>query len=202
MIGKVVVAMAVAGLFASSPASAAQGRTAQAAMSAAKATAQCTDCIYDLASSAPEESARRGLVTVGVGDPQGGGYVMIMAYTGSRWAVLWEGNGNTRDMQSLPARIAVCMDSGGWTNVRSGPGLQYRRIAKISQPMIKKAFAARLTKPLGSSEGEAWFRISVNGKQGWVQNLRTVVAFRGSATSSCQDWRRYWSKPQTGWEHR
>lgn len=167
-------------------------------MAVARAVAQCSDCIYDLASTRPEESASRGLVTVGVGDPQGGGYVMIMAYTGSRWAVLWEGNGNTRDMQSLPARIAICMDNGGWTNVRTGPGLQYRRVGKMSTPTIKKAFEARLTKPLGSSEGEAWFRISLNGRKAWVQNLRTLAAYRGSAAQNCRDWRKYWSRPQAG----
>ena len=200
MIAESVVAMLALGAVSSTGASAAeQPRTAQAALAAAEATAQCSGCTFDFGARTPQESARRGLVTISVGDPQGGGYAMIMAYTGSKWASLWEGNGNTRNPGRLPARIAVCMDEGGWTNVRSGPGLQYRRISKVSQPTIKKAFEARLTKPLGSSEGEAWFRISIDGIQGWVQNLRTVDAFRRSAARNCKDWRRYWSKPQTGW---
>lgn len=177
-----------------SPVHAAEGRTANDALAAAERMSSCSDCDFDFASTLPLQSAQRGLVTVGVGDPAGGGYVMIMAYTGSRWGLLWEGNGSTRNVETLPGRIAICMDAGGWTNVRSGPGLSYRRVGKVGSPTIKKAFAVRLTSEVGRKEGVAWYRISYNGRPAWVQNLRTLSAWRGSAASVCADWRDYWAK--------
>lgn len=183
-----------------SPALAAQDRTADAAMAVAQRKADCSGCDFDFASKRPVESARRGLVSISVGAPEGGGYVMIMGYTGSAWGVLWEGNGNTRDVGSLPGKIAICMTRGGWTNVRNGPGLNYRRVGKVSKPTIKKAFEVRLEKPLGRHEGVAWYRISFNGRPAWVQNLRTVtpsIAYpTGSAAESCREWREYWTVPQ------
>lgn len=173
-----------------------QDRTAEAAMAVAQRKAQCPGCEFDFISKSPTESARRGLVTVGVGVPEGGGYRMIMAWTGSRWAVLWEGNGTTRDVESLPGRIAICMNEGGWTNIRKGPGLNYRRVGTVSKPTIKKAFEVRLTAPRGRREGVAWYRISFNGRPAWVQNLRTLAAPRDSATTSCGYWREYWAVPQ------
>ncbi len=173
-----------------------QDKTSEAAMAVAQRKAQCPGCEFDFISKSPAESARRGLVTVGVGDPQGGGYAMIMGYTGSRWGVLWEGNGSTRDVESLPGRIAICMNDGGWTNIRKGPGLNYRRVGKVSNPTIKKAFEVRLTAPRGRHEGVAWYRISFNGRPAWVQNLRTLTSPRGSAARSCQDWRKYWARSQ------
>ena len=192
--------MAVGLLVSGNPAVAAQERTADEAMAAAQRKADCPGCEFDYASRRPLESARRGLVSVSVGAPEGGGYVMIMAYTGSRWARLWEGNGNTRDMDTLPGKIAICMNRGGWTNVRKGPGLNYRRVGKVSKPTIKKAFEVRLVKPLGKREGVAWYRISFRGRPAWVQNLRTVtptIAYpTGSAAESCREWREYWTVPQ------
>lgn len=178
------------------PASAEQDRTAEDALAVAERKADCPGCEFDFASTRPLESSRRGLVSVGVGAPEGGGYVMIMAYTGSAWGVLWEGNGNTRNVGSLPGRVAVCMNPGGWTNIRKGPGLNYRRVGKVSTPTIKKVFEARLTNEVGRVEGVAWYRISFNGRSAWVQNMRTLNAPRGSAATSCVDWRKYWETPQ------
>ncbi len=178
------------------PASAVQDRTADDALAVAERKADCPGCEFDFASTRPLESARRGLVSVGKGAPEGGGYVMIMAYTGSAWGVLWEGNGNTRDVDSLPGRVAICMNPGGWTNIRSGPGLNHRRVGKISTPTIKKVFEARLTSQVGRVEGVAWYRISFNGRPAWVQNMRTLNAPEGSAATSCADWREYWQAPQ------
>lgn len=183
-------------LVSGSPASAAQDRTADAAMTVAQRKADCPSCDFDFASRRPLESARRGLVTVGVGAPEGGGYVMIMAYTGSRWGVLWEGNGSTRNVESLPGRLAICMNEGGWTNIRKGPGLNYRRVGKVSAPTIKKVFEARLTTQVGRHEGVAWYRISFDGRPAWVQNLRTMNSPRYSAGRSCGYWRDYWAVPQ------
>lgn len=165
-------------------------------MAAAQLKANCARCTFDFTLGGPRESARRGLVSVGVGAPEGGGYVMIMAYTGSKWGVLWEGNGNTRDVERVPGRIAICMDRGGWTNVRSGPGLDYRRVGKVSTPTIKRAFEVRLESPVGGHEGVAWYRISYDGRPAWVQNLRTLAAWRGSAGEKCDEWRQYWTKSQ------
>lgn len=181
------------------PAFATQDRTADAAMTVAQRKADCPSCEFVFTSRRPLESARRGLVTVGVGSPEGGGYRMIMGWTGSRWARLWEGNGTTRNVESLPGRIAICMNEGGWTNIRKGPGLNYRRVGKVSKPTIKKTFEVRLTDDLGKQEGVAWYRISFNGRPAWVQNLRTVtptVAVPGTAAESCREWREFWTVPQ------
>lgn len=202
MIRTVTAASVVAGslLLPTAPAFASQDRTAEAAMAAAQRKAQCPGCDYGFTSKSPRKSAGRGLVTVGVGEPPGGGYRMILGYTGSRWSRLWEGNGTTRDVETLPGKIAICMNQGGWTNIRKGPGLNYRRVGKVSKPKIKKAFEVRLVKSLGKREGVAWYRISFNGRPAWVQNLRTVtptVAYpTGSAAASCREWRKYWTVPQ------
>lgn len=180
-------------LVAGGPAFAAQDRTADSAMAAAQRKVDCAGCDFDFVSRRPWDSARRGLVTVGVGAPEGGGYVMIMAYTGSRWGVLWEGNGSTRNVEGLPGRIGICMDKGGWTNIRKGPGLNYRRVGKVSKPTIKKVFELRLTSPVGLKEGVAWYRISFKGRPAWVQNLRTLNSPGGSAAKNCRYWREYWS---------
>lgn len=37
----------------------------------------------------------------------------------------------------------------GWTNIRKGPGLNYRRVGKVTRPMVKKVFEVRLTKAVG-----------------------------------------------------
>lgn len=198
---RIVLSVVVGALLSSGgTALAAQDRTADAAMAVAQRKAACPGCEFDLVSRRPLESARRGLVSVSVGAPEGGGYVMIMAYTGSRWGVLWEGNGNTRDVDTLPGKTAIFMNRGGWTNVRKGPGLNYRRVGKVSKPTIKKAFEVRLVKALGKREGVAWYRISFKGRPAWVQNLRTVtptIAYpTGSAAESCREWREYWTVPQ------
>ena len=159
----------------------------------------CPGCEFDFTSRRRLESARRGLVTVGVGVPEGGGYRMIMGWTGSRWGVLWEGNGTTRDLERLPGRISICMGEGGWTNIRKGPGLNYRRVGKVSKPTIKKAFEVRLTEGLRKQEGVAWYRISFNGRPAWVQNLRTVtptIAYPRTAAESCREWREFRTVPQ------
>lgn len=56
------------------PSLAEQDRTADAAMKVAQRKADCPGCDFDFTSRRPLESARRGLVTVGVGVPEGGGY--------------------------------------------------------------------------------------------------------------------------------
>lgn len=52
-------------------------------------------------------------------------------------------------MESLPGRIAVCMDQGGWTDIRNGPGLNYRRVGKVSNQTIKEVFEVGLTSQVG-----------------------------------------------------
>ena len=193
---KAAVVVAAMSFATGTAAGAGEPRTADAAIQAAKRHAACPACEFDFSSRAAQDSARRGLVSVGVGAPEGGGYVLIMAYTGTSWGVLWEGNGNTRNVETLPGRIAICMDRGGWTNVRSGPGLSYRRVGKVSSPTIKKAFEVRLIRPVGRHEGEAWYRISYNGRPAWVQNFRTLQAWRTSAGEACAEWRDYWSRSQ------
>lgn len=169
-------------------AAAAQTETAEAAMAASQRRADCPQCEYEFISASPDASARRGLVTVGIGDPRGGGAAMIMAYTGSRWDVLWDGNGTTRDVESLPGRVAICMSQAGWTNVREGPGTTYARAGKVSRPTIKKVFEMRLETPGREQEGIGWYRISHRGKPAWVQNLRTFAASTGGPTSACKKW--------------
>ncbi len=191
-----ISAMAGSLLLPGGPAHAAQDRTADAAMAVAQRKADCSGCDFDFASRRPLESARRGLVSIGVGAPEGGGYVMIMAYSGSKWGVLWEGNGSTRNVETLPGRIAICMDQGGWTNIRKGPGLNYRRVGRVSGPTIKKVFEVRLTSQVRRVEGVAWYRISFKGRPAWVQNMRTVNSPRDTAAQSCGYWREYWSVPQ------
>lgn len=164
--------------------------TAEAAMASAQRRADCPQCEYQFVSESPAESARRGLVSVGVGAPEGGGYVSIMGYTGSRWDVLWSGNGNTRDVNSLPGRVAICMSADGWTNIRTGPGTSYKQVGKVSRPTLKKVFEMRLVTPGRRQEGIGWYRISFNGRPAWVQNLRTFfVGPSDGAASSCQVWR-------------
>lgn len=177
-------------LFSGAPAFAAQDRTVDAAMAAARRKADCPVCSFRVVSDpGAGESARRGLVTVNVHWPDDGGYEMTMAYTGSRWGLLWEGNGTPRNLQRLPGRIAICMDKGGWTNLRKGPGLNSRRVGKVSNPTITRAFEVRLTDVAGRRrEGVAWYRISYHGRPAWVQNLRTVQVF-SSAAESCRIWR-------------
>lgn len=171
-----------------------QPRDVDAAVSAAQRKANCFGCDFYVHGRS-KESARRGLLAVGVEAPEGGGYVMLMAYTGSRWARLWEGNGSTQNMETLPAKTVICMDDGGWTNIRKGPGLNYGRVGKVTRPTVKKVFEARLTKPLGHTDGEAWFRISYNGRPAWVQNLRTIVfgPYGHTASQSCELWHEYYS---------
>lgn len=189
-----VIVGALASLAIATPALANQPETADAAVRSAERKANCPGCEFYLGNRAAE-SASRGLVGVGVEAPEGGGYVMLMAYTGTRWARLWEGNGSTQNVERLPARIVICMDGGGWTNVRKGPGLNYRRVGKITRPTVKKAFEARLTKPLGKTDGEAWWRISYNGRPAWVQNLRTISfgPYGSTASRSCQLWKQYYA---------
>ena len=165
-----------------------QPESADAAMLAAQRRADCPQCEYQFISTSPDASARRGLVTVGVGDPRGGGAALIMGYTGSRWDVLWDGNGTTRDVESLPGRVAICMNADGWTNIRKGPGLNYKRVGKVSRPTINRVFEMRLVTPGRRQEGIGWYRISFNGRSAWVQNLRTFAAPSGGATSACKTW--------------
>lgn len=192
----VVVALCAAVLVPQAATQAVQDATASAALAAAQRRADCPGCEFVVESKRPAISAARGLLSVGVLDSSGGGYVTIMGYTGSRWAPLWEGNGGTRNVDSLPGRIAICMDEGGWTNVRTGPGLGYRRVGKVRRPTVKKALELRLTSRLGKREGVAWYRIRLNGRPAWVQNLRTLAAPRGSATRNCRTWREFWSRRQ------
>jgi hypothetical protein len=120
---------------------------------------------------------------------------MILAYTGTQWSRLWEGNGSTQNLERLPGKVVICMDQGGWTNVRRGPGLDYPRAGKVRQPTAAKALEARLTKALGKTPGEAWYRIPYGGRFGWVQNLRTMRPWLdgSSPTQTCRDWRRYYA---------
>lgn len=175
-----------------------QPKTADAALAAAQSRADCPQCEYDVVSRSPTESARRGLVTISVGDPRGGGYVSIMGYTGSRWDVLWEGNGSTRDVESLPGRVAICMSPAGWTNIRKGPGTNFKQVGKVSRPTSKKVFEMRLVTPQRDQEGIGWYRISFNGRPAWVQNLRTFLAPSGGAASACGEWRNWlkWFGPR------
>lgn len=131
-----------------------QPETAQAAMAAAERIAHCPGCDFYFGQR-PYESARRGLSDIGIESPEGGGYHILLAYTGTRWARLWEGNGSTQNVDRLPSKTVICMDAGGWTNIRNGPGLNYGRVGKVSRPTVKKVFEARLTKALGNSGGEA-----------------------------------------------
>lgn len=190
-----LTAVIVGGLLSTCPAGAVQAtetRTPQAALDAAQRFAQCDDCTFTVSSRAPRESARRGLIDVLVADANGiSGYHAIMGYTGSGWDLLWAGNGSTRDVSRLPDKIVVCMNDGGWTNLRKGPGLNYPRVGKVSRPTVKKAFEMRLTEPGNyRHEGVGWYRISINGRQAWVQNLRTMSkALYGSPASAvCTIW--------------
>ena len=169
--------------------------TADAAMTAAESIAQCASCDFVLAGRSPGESARRGLISVGVDTPPGGGYTMLMAYTGTRWARLWEGNGSTQNVDRLPSKAVICMLEDGWTNIRKGPGLNYRRVGKVTRPTVKKVLEARLTKAVGRQPGEAWYRISYNGRKAWVQNLRTISfgPYAKTAAASCEAWKQYYA---------
>lgn len=177
----------VGGLLAlSSPGFATEARTVDAALAAAGR--ECVGCDFHLIAARPWKSAPRGLVSMTAGsaaDPSG--YELIMAYTGSRWARLWAGQMATRNARELPGRIAICMNKGGWTNIRSGPGLDYRRVGKISRPASKTAFEMRLTTAAGKQEGIGWYRISYRGRPAWVQNLRTFQV-SGSAAGACHEW--------------
>ena len=164
---------------------------APGALAAAKQLSTCSYCEFDYAYGSHDRSASRGLVAINASDPSGGGAVMIMAYSGSRWDVLWEGNGSTQNLDKLPGKTRICMDAGGWTNLRNGPGVNYRKIGKLSQPTVKKVFEARLTKAVSRrTPGEAWFRIRHNGRPAWVQNLRTIVSW--TVPQTCADWARYY----------
>lgn len=170
-----------------------QPQTADAAMKAAERIADCPGCEFYFGTR-PGESAHRGLVDIGVEAPEGGGYHILLSYTGTRWARLWEGNGSTQNLDRLPGKAVICMDPGGWTNIRNGPGLDYRRVGKVTRPTVKKVFEARLTKPLGNADGEAWWRIRYNGEPAWVQNLRTISfgPYGSTAAKSCQLWKQYY----------
>lgn len=190
-----LAAVALGGLLGANPAAAspaAETRTPQAALDAAQQIAQCDDCTFKVTSRSPRESALRGLIDVLVMDANGiSGYHAIMGYTGAAWNLLWAGNGSTRDVSSLPDKVVVCMNDGGWTNVRKGPGLTYPRVAKISRPTVKKAFELRLTEPGNPRrEGVGWYRISMNGKPAWVQNLRTMskTLYGSPAKAVCTIW--------------
>ena len=168
--------------------------TADAAMTAAESIAQCPGCDFYFGKG-PNESARRGLSDIGIESPEGGGYHILMAYTGTRWARLWEGNGSTQNVDRLPSKAVICMLEDGWTNIRKGPGLNYRRVGKVTRPTVKKVFEARLTKALGRQPGEAWYRISYNGNPAWVQNLRTISfgPYAKTAAASCEAWEQYYA---------
>ncbi len=188
ILGAAAIVLAVA-----QPALADQPETAEAAMRTAERIADCPGCEFYFGTR-PQESARRGLADIGIEAPEGGGYHILLAYTGTRWARLWEGNGSTQNLFRLPAKTVICMDPGGWTNIRNGPGLNYRRVGKVARPTVKKVFEARLTKPLGKTDGEAWWRISYNGRPAWVQNLRTIEfgSYGSTATKSCKLWKQYY----------
>ena len=187
-----VLAAGLVGAYLAGAAQATETRTPQAALDAAQRFAQCEDCTFTVSSRAPRESARRGLVDVMVGDANGiSGYHAIMGYTGSGWDLLWAGNGSTRDVSRLPDKIVICMNDGGWTNLRKGPGTNYPRVGRISRPTVKKAFQMRLTEPGNvRREGVGWYRIAVNGQPAWVQNLRTMskTLYGSPATAVCKIW--------------
>ena len=119
----------------------------------------------------------------------------VMAYTGTRWARLWEGNGSTQNVDRLPSKAVIWMLEDGWMNIRKGPGLNYRRIGKVTRPTVKKVFEARLTKAVGRQPGQAWYRISYSGSQAWVQNLRTISfgPYAKTAAASRQAWEQYYA---------
>ncbi len=121
-----------------------QPKTADAAMNAAARIADCPGCEFYFGPR-PQESARRGLADIGIEFPEGGDYHILLAYTGTRWGRLWEGNGSTQNLYRLPGRMVICMDPGGWTNIRTGPGLNYRRVGMVTRPTVKKAL--RLDSP-------------------------------------------------------
>ena len=83
----------------------------------------------------------------------------------------------------------------GWMNIRKGPGLNYRRVGKVTRPMVKKVFEVRLTKAVGRQPGQAWYRISYSGSQAWVQNLRTISfgPYAKTAAASRQAWEQYYA---------
>lgn len=47
---------------------------------------------------------------------------------------------------------------------------------------------------MGNTDGEAWWRISYNGRQAWVQNLRTIAfgPYGHTAARSCELWQQYY----------
>lgn len=189
--------LAVCGVVATAvPAPAAQSLTPSAAVAAAKRAGDCPDCRYSAypSSARAAASARRGLVDVVVTDPSGGGAHMFMGYTGSVWKPITAGNGDLRGPSELPAKITICMNAGGWTVVRSGPGTGYRALGKVTRPTITRAFQLRLTKAMtDSTEGIGWYRITYQGRRAWVQNRRMIATgtYGGSAAADCQAWRQF-----------
>lgn len=176
-----------------------QPKTPSAALAAARRFAACPDCRYGYVPFPPGKSAattaNRGVIAISVTDPPpgGGGYIMVMGHSGTSWKPLWEGNGEFRGGYYLPGKIAICMRAGGWTNLRSGPGTRYRAIAKITKPIVTRAYEMRLTKKMDASgEGQAWYRIKLDGQTAWVQNKRIVGTDDWQAEVSTKDCQERW----------
>jgi hypothetical protein len=137
----------------------------------------CVDLTYDPAAS--EESATRGIVELGVSDPDGGGAVEAWGYSGASWEPMIGHQTSHPLPVRLPAPIWVCTDESS-TNIRSGPGTDYPVIGAVKEDSLIDATFMKLTEPRSSEadglwvDGQGWFEISSGDLRGWVSSTRVA----------------------------
>lgn len=163
----------------------AQPMTGSAVVAAAERMAGCTDC-GSLASGARPST---GLATVQISDSGGGGFVMIMGYTGNRWGLLQAGQ-DSPYVEKLPGKLLICQAPGNRTNIRSRPSPSAKVLFKVSSPTRANATAFRLsssgTVSSSGSDGEGWFKVRVGSRNGWVAAKLTYLP--GADDGGCAAW--------------
>lgn len=159
-----------------------KGRTLAKALAAARRES-CSGCVDlgALARDEAQESARRGLVTLGVLDPDGGGAMEAWGYSGSEWWPLVGFQDDIALPTRLPSTVWICTDDSV-TNIRSGPGTDYPVIAKASHDTRATATFMRATQPMFRGDGteppqngEGWYLVTTKGQLGWVSSTRLAT---------------------------
>lgn len=164
-----------------------QPETLAGAIAAATA-GSCPGCVKPSSSAA---TARRGLAELSITDPSGGGYMSLTGYTGTRWREFAGYQNDVPYPTKLPARIWVCVDDSP-TNIRSGPGVGYRVIRKVTSPVKLPANKVRVTTASsGTRAGVAWYRVTTAGRYGWV------ASFRVANSMGCGFWEQFWDSGAT-----
>lgn len=176
--------------------------TLEAVWAAAEADS-CRSCVSSTGSGgAEQESARRGLAQVRIGDAEGlTGAVFLYGYSGTQWQPLSATQGDERFPSRLPEPIWICVDESS-TNLRAGPGTEYPVIGRVTRPTEAQATFFRLTTAESEDDegnpvdGEGWFEVSFDQTRAWVSSTRIFHQYyendeAWSSGGGCGIWRRW-----------